>query len=217
MSYILQQINDYTYSLKIQGCFKPLYKTIIKVLKNAYYDAETDSLYFAAEQVVKFETIVFSLRHNLAKCVSMLDNLTTQMAYLKTLNYGFYGFDLNSILVVDNYYLVCDSSYLYPIETTETTKTTETTFTFIEPIQFPQFSSPEINKLTSLPSVINYKCCYYSLGTFTAYCLLNINLTSIKNEDEVETKLKPISNSKMYWFLKRCLHKNIDERILLLI
>ena len=206
MPYILNQINDYTYSLKIHGSFslcKPLYKTILKIIKNAHYDRETESIFFAAEQVVKLETIVNTLHHNLTTCIQMLDCLATQMTYLKTLNYGFYGFNLNGILVIDNHYIVCDTSFTFPVEENE--------FTFVEPINMPKFSSPEINKLTNLPSIINYKCCYYSLGMLAVYCLLKSD--NLLKEDI----LKPIANSKMYWFLKRCLHKNIDERVLLLI
>jgi hypothetical protein len=142
----------------------------------------------------------------------MIDDLTKQMTYLKTMNYGFYGFGANDILVVDNVFLFCNTQYLFPLQ--------EDNFIFIEPIFKPYFSSPEIIKLTILPSEINYKCCYYSLGVLVVFCLLNNYLlvgNELKSAEEIEDIIKPFLNTKIYWFIKRCLDPNIDKRILLLI
>jgi hypothetical protein len=69
--------------------------------------------------------------------------------------------------------------------------------------------NPEIGNITTLPSKIHYQSSYYSLAALIIYCLLNKD----KVEENLETILKPIFYTKIYWFLKRCLHK----RILLLI
>ena len=46
-SYEIKPINEFTYSLKIHGHNSSiLYQTIYKMLKNAYYDNETDSIFF---------------------------------------------------------------------------------------------------------------------------------------------------------------------------
>ena len=78
----------------------------------------------------------------------------------------------------------------------------------------------EINKLTTLPSKIDYRCAYYSLGVLLVFCLLN-NYLLVGNEqksvEEVESILSPLKNTKIYWFLKRCLDSNIEKRLLLLI
>lgn len=75
--------------------------------------------------------------------------------------------------------------------------------------------SPEISNITSLPSKIHYQSSYYSLAALVIYCLLNKDIQAIEEivEENLETLLKPIFYTKIYWFLKRCLHK----RILLLI
>ena len=73
--------------------------------------------------------------------------------------------------------------------------------------------SPEISNITTLPSKIHYQSSYYSLAALVIYCFLNkteLEKLDVKKED---TLLKPIFYTKIYWFLKRCLHK----RILLLI
>ena len=214
--YDLTQINEYTYSLKIHGHnIIPLYQTIINMLKNAYYDNETETIIFTAENIKPLKNILFNKNDNkmgLNQCIKMIDELTKQISYLKTINYGFYGFDINDILVIDGIFLFCNTQYLYPLY--------KDNFLFIEPISQPYFSSPEIIKLTILPTEINNKCSYYSLGVLVVFCLLNNYLlvsNELKTPEEIENIIKPIFNTKIYWFLKRCLEPNLEKRVLLLI
>lgn len=214
--YDLIQINEYTYSLKIHGHnIIPLYQTIINMLKNAYYDNETETIIFTAENIKPLKNILFNKNDNkmgLNQCIKMIDELTKQISYLKTINYGFYGFDINDILVIDGIFLFCNTQYLYPLY--------KDNFLFIEPLSQPYFSSPEIIKLTILPTEINNKCSYYSLGVLVIFCLLNNYLlvsNELKTPEEIENIMKPIFNTKIYWFLKRCLEPNLEKRVLLLI
>jgi hypothetical protein len=214
--YDLTQINEYTYSLKIHGHnIIPLYQTIINMLKNAYYDNETETIIFTAENIKPLKNILFNKNDNkmgLNQCIKMIDELTKQISYLKTINYGFYGFDINDILVIDGIFLFCNTQYLYPLY--------KDNFLFIEPLSQPYFSSPEIIKLTILPTEINNKCSYYSLGVLVIFCLLNNYLlvsNELKTPEEIENIMKPIFNTKIYWFLKRCLEPNLEKRVLLLI
>ena len=214
--YDIKPINEFTYSLKIHGTnIDAIYKTIKKMLKSAYYDSETSSIFFSAEKVSTFKH--YLLEHTdhkleINKCIKMIDDLTKQMSYLKTINYGFYGFGINDILVVDNKFVFCSSQYLYSLS--------EDTFLFIEPINNPYFSNPEIIELTTLPFEVNYKCCYYSLGALVVFSLLNVYLlvgNELKSKEEIEDILNPFLNTKIYWFIKRCLDKKISKRMLLLI
>ena len=214
--YDLTQINEYTYSLKIHGHnIIPLYQTIINMLKNAYYDNETETIIFTAENIKPLKNILFNKNDNkmgLNQCIKMIDELTKQISYLKTINYGFYGFDINDILVIDGIFLFCNTQYLYPLY--------KDNFLFIEPLSQPYFSSPEIIKLTILPTEINNKCSYYSLGVLVIFCLLNNYLlvsNELKTPEEIENIIKPIFNTKIYWFLKRCLEPNLEKRVLMLI
>jgi serine/threonine protein kinase len=128
------------------------------------------------------------------------------------MGYGFYGFDINDILVIDDIFIFCSAEHLLPI--------VDDNIIFYSPIKTPYFSSPEILELTTLPSEINYKCSYYSLGALVVFCLLNKYLlvgNEIKSLEEVEVILSPLYNTKIYWFIKRCLEENVDKRVLLLI
>jgi hypothetical protein len=70
------------------------------------------------------------------------------------------------------------------------------------------FLSPELLNEKSLPIFINYKTIFYSLGL-----LILDNLTNTTNEIQIETENN--NNTKLYYFLKRCLHEKHDKRFLL--
>ena len=148
------------------------------------------------------------------KCIKMISDLTKQINYLSNINYGFYGFDIQDILVInDDLFLICSGDYLKSL-------TNNSNIIFYEPIKNPYFGSPDILTLTSLPSTIDFKCIYYSLGALIVYCLLNEYLlvgNEIKSDEEIENKLIPLLDTKIYWFLKRCLKTNCKKRLMLLI
>ena len=207
-NYILKQINDCTYNLKINGEFNIyIYKLIEKFIKTSNLDYATDSIYFCAENVISFKDYLLknnNLSHN--KCIKLIYDLTNQILYLKKLGYSFYGFDINDILVVDELFMFCSAEYVVPL--------VNESIIFYSPIKQAYFSNPELYNLTSLPSEISYKCCYYSLGTLVIYCLLN---AYINRSEQIEKVIEPLYNTKIYWFIKRCLDSDINKRELLLI
>ena len=206
-NYILKPINECTYNLKINGEYNIyLYKLIKKCIKTSNFDYETSSIYFCAENVTPLKDLIKnnSLSHN--KCIKLIYDLTNQILYLKKLGYSFYGFDINDILVVDELFMFCSAEYVVPL--------VNESIIFYSPIKQAYFSNPELYNLTTLPSEISYKCCYYSLGTLVIYCLLN---AYIKSVEQIEKVIEPLYNTKIYWFIKRCLDSDINKRELLLI
>ena len=163
-------------------------------------------LYFTAETI---ETIdKKDKKISPAKCIKMIDTLTQQIKYLEQINYAFYGHNVSDILVInDDIFININANTLLPI--------TNNSITFLYPFEKPYFLNPEISTITRLPSKIHFKSGYYSLAALIIYCLLNEDIQDNKdNKDKKEEEvLKPIFYTKIYWFLKRCLHK----RILLLI
>jgi hypothetical protein len=147
--------------------------------------------------------------------IKMIYNLSKQIAYLETIMMSFYGYNLDDILVInDNTFFIASTKYLVNINANDNY------IYFYKPIDKPYFSSPELNELTKLPSIIHYKSSYYSLGTLVAFCLLNTNLLVSKekrSEKDIENILKPFFYTKIYWFLKRCLNKDCEQRVLLFI
>jgi hypothetical protein len=172
-------------------------------------------MFFTADTVTNFKEYLanysFKLSHH--KCIEIIDELTKQIAYLEKLGYGFYGFNIEDILVINSSkFVICNSRFLLPIN--------NNMLHFYEPINTPQFIDPMLLKLTTLPTQIHYKCVYYSLAVLIIFSLLNVYLlvgNEEKSEIEVERILYPIKNTKLYWFLKRSIDTNIEHRTCLLI
>jgi len=215
-SYILTPINEFTYSLKINGEYiNELYHTIQQMLKSCHYDNETNSIFFSAEHVIPFKKYILNKKNRRllhGECIKLINDLSKQILYLNKLGFGFYGFDINDILTIDNTFIFCSTQFLLPLS--------NDAIIFMSPIKYPYFSNPELFELTSLPYEINYKCCYYSLGSLVIFSLFNIYLyvsNELKTSQEIDKIIEPLYNTKIYWFLKRCLDDNINYRKLLLV
>jgi serine/threonine protein kinase len=82
------------------------------------------------------------------------------------------------------------------------------------------FASPELLKITELPSQVHYKTSYFSLG-----CLLLYALTGGDDFYKDYFKDKPheylnqlhFKNTKLYWLLSRCLVEEPEKRSILFI
>ena len=102
-NYELRKINEFTYSLKLFGdSTTPMYKTIKRLVKSVQYDYETGSIFFSAEEVKPLKEYLLNscdqrLAYNI--CIKMIDELTRQMTHLNNLSYGFYGIDINDIIL----------------------------------------------------------------------------------------------------------------------
>jgi hypothetical protein len=234
-AYNITQKGDYSYSLVSKGEYSNiLYSSILKTgLLNrtnipAFLDKNTNTILFTAETVQTLssylETIKTTTTNPISKinsktkynkmsepeCAKLIIHLTTQIKYLEDLNYVLYGYDLNDILVINgDTFIIANSNYILPVE--------NNMFFFYNPNIMPFFSSLELLNLTSLPASIHYKSSYYSLGVLVVFCLLNRQLLETMNDKMIEAILSPVYYSKIYWFIKRCLNKNCEERVLLYI
>ena len=131
-------------------------------INSSYYDDELELLFFSCERIRMFKDYILS---NKIDYIKMIDDLTKQIKCLYNIGYGFYGIDVNDIIIIDEKFIFCSVDYLLPLENDN--------IIFDSLIRLPYFSSPEILKLTSLPCEVNYKCVYYSLGVLVILCILN--------------------------------------------
>jgi hypothetical protein len=212
-SYELKQINEFTYSLKINGEYNIyLYDIIKHMIKTSHMDYETDTLLFSAESVLSLKSLLKTFSYN--QCIQLIDDLSKQIFYLRKKGYCFYGFDITDILTIDGTFIFCSTQYLLPLNYEHEN------IIFTYPINRPYFSNPEVLKLTSLPSEINHKCCYYSLGLLVVFLLLKTYLlvgNEVQSVEQINKSLVSIYNTKIYWFLKRCLDEDVHNRQLLFI
>jgi serine/threonine protein kinase len=196
-----------------------IYKSIddTDILSNVFYNDESETIIFTAETVVTLTSFVKKRSLTMLQAIKMINDLSKQIAHLEINGFAFYGYDLDDIIVInDTIFIIVNTSKLLDV--------VEDNIIFNSPIKLPYFSNPEVNKLTNLPSTINYRSSYYSLGALTLFCLLNVYIYSELDsylDSELETQidliLQPLYYTKMYWFLKRCLHKKSEQRLLLFI
>ena len=83
---------------------------------------------------------------------------------------------------------------------------------FVKPFNREGFISPELLKITSIPSELNYKTIYYSLGALVVYFLFEKNINENDFKNELNEILKPIEGTKLFGLLNRCLCEEANER-----
>jgi len=208
--YNLVKTGNYMYNLHVKGNNrKPLYLSLLKTkqLTNIFYNSEENSICFTAGKIETLDSFLETQIITESLCIKMIDALTQQIKCLEAHKYAHYGHNINDILVIDDdIFININANTLLPINE-------DNTITFLSPFSCPYFVSPLIKQISDLPTKIPFKEGYYSLATLVIYCLLNEELELYEDKDKLETILKPIFYTKIYWFLKHCL----TQRILLLI
>jgi hypothetical protein len=170
---------------------------------------KNQTIIFTAESVEPLTAL--ALKNNVTQ---MIMSLSKQLEYFNDNNLAFYGFDKDDIIVInDTLFLIVNNKYSKTLDK-------ERTLTFYGPFSKPFFSSPELIDLKCLPAKINYQTSYYSLGALIIYYLFNSHLNfrnfiGLKRESLNDKVFESILNTKLYWFLKRCLNDNPKKRILL--
>jgi len=204
-----------------------LFESIIRteVLPFSFVD-ESGELYFQAETFCMLDEFLGKyekkknplnqvMKHDC--CVRMIESLSKQIQYLEASGYSFFGFDLKDVFVVDNsIFVIGNDEMLLPIYSHfDKYEHLCQQLTFFSPVKKPYFSNPEFIIMKQLPGFISCKSCYYSLAVLIVYFLLGKNLLEndkVKSVAEIEEILQPIQFTKLYWFLKRCLHRYSEER-----
>lgn len=186
-----------------------------KLLTGLTINSNNNEIIFQANSVTTLKEYEKKTKCNYEKCQILISCLIKQLKNLLDINYSFYGYDLESVIVInENIFLQISTDYLLPIKNKN--------IIFYSPFKKSFFLSPEVNQITILPSKINYKCIYYSIGALTIYLLLhpfsyNTNTNITENTSITENTLNPINGTKIYWFLMRAIDSNSEKRNLIYI
>jgi hypothetical protein len=140
--------------------------------------------------------------------------LTKQVSYLiEEESQCFYQFTPENIIVIDNSkFIYLSLNHLKKIiDGTELVK-------FVSPFDRDGFVSPELLAIKSVPSNINYRTIYYSLGLLIMDCLFDylreeIDITNITNDNN-NIILNPIKETQLFYLIKRCLHEDPASRVI---
>jgi hypothetical protein len=134
----------------------------------------------------------------------LTSSLSSQIYHLENLDYTFFNFSLDKILIITKN---SKKIFIY-LNTDDLMKIENKSITFITPFDLKlPFLDPEIKKLCTLPSKVNSKCIYYSLGCLGLYCLF-----SDFGENDHERKLEQIKYTKLYWEILRYMDKDFENR-----
>lgn len=224
-AYTLEKIiNTNKHKLYIKGRYKNhIYESLKNIIPDFFYEDCDENLIFLATTVVNLALFKEQQKDKKDEkdenVIHVINWLTIQIERLRiNSNLIFYGLDLNDILVINNnIFIIVNSNNL--IEMNEN-RNSNSKITFFSPFELPYFSSPELLNITSLPAEIDYRVSYYSLGALIIYYLTNKYLflgNEVMREKDIEICLQPFLNTKVYWFLKRCIKSDCEKRILLFI
>ena len=185
-------------------------KILLKSLSPFLSGLTINSLYtkakFQSSSALPFDVFIKTHPLTIKKIEEIIENLINQLYFLsKEYNYTFYRFNPKNIIVIDSsQFLYISSDDLMPI--------TNNKIIFTSPFCKDYFISPELKEITSIPSSINAKTIYYSLGSLIIhllYCFFSIKGDKLEN--------LPIKYTKLYWFLFKATRPNPEERQLLFI
>jgi serine/threonine protein kinase len=189
-----------------------LIKSIVstKLITGATVTDDYMSLSFNAKTVKTLKSFLkASLPYELV--LKIIYQLSTQLKYLiETHNETFMGYNINNVIVID------DATFVY-ISNEELCKIEEGQITISYPFSRNDFyMSPDISNIKEIPSKAHYKSVFYSLGCLMVDCLLFKDEEEERSPHKILDKL-PIKQTKLYYFLKRCLSEGSNNRYLLFI
>ena len=160
--------------------------------------------------------------------LQMMTTLIKQLESLFHYKYTFYAFSLENIFVIDNqHFIYLNPEHLLPFDLQTKINTNNENLTITLKIPFQKqilglFLSPEIQAINQLPFSISYKTIYYSLGCLIIYFLFEKEIprdqdptnkdSTIEDQDQIIEILRPIKETKLYWFLRRVMKTDPAER-----
>ena len=204
------------YTFFFSSFSESLIKSIIvtKIITGATVTDDYMSLSFNATSVKSLKSFLnSSLPYELV--LKIIYQLSIQLKYLiETHNETFIGYNINNVIVID------DTTFVY-ISNEELCKIEVDQITITYPFSRNDFYiSPDISNIKEIPSTVHYKSVFYSLGCLILDCLFFTHEEA--NEDEERTPHKildklPMKQTKLYYFLKRCLSEEPNNRYLLFI
>jgi hypothetical protein len=149
--------------------------------------------------------------------LKIIQDLMKQLKSLFHYKHTFYAFSLEHLFVIDNqHFIYLNLEHLLPLDIESKTQKQNPTITLKIPFQREingLFLSPEIQEMNELPFSLDYKSIYYSLGSLIIYFLFETQINQIQeNNTKIKELLKPIKETKLYWFLVRIMKTNTEER-----
>lgn len=149
-------------------------------------------------------------------------NMATQLDFLiRYERHSLLGFNPRDIIIInDNIPIYVGNEFIVELEEDDSNEKMKICTPFSSD---DFFLSPELLKIKQLPSMVHFKTAYFSLGILIIYELLgkkNEFYEDYLKENQNINMLKlfenhPIYQTKLYWFLSRCLNEDPSKRCIL--
>ena len=228
------QIDKSTFKIEFNYPNPLLINSLIKtqLILGATISDDHKQLRFKAQSVKslqQFQEDKYNKKLSVAEAAKLTEHMTTQLQYLIDIeSHTILGYAPENIIVInDKTFATIGSEFIAKIEENEQVLISSP----FSPTDF--FVSPELQKITSLPSYVHFKTSYFSLGCVILYALLandQFYHTYLQQQEEQqqeeqqqeeqaeETTLinclnnHPIKHTKLYWLLSRCLGEEPEKR-----
>lgn len=144
--------------------------------------------------------------------LKILQEYANIIQYLERLNKSVVIYTLEDLFVIDDEIFVFINNENIFSHQSENPKQIDISV----PLEITKFASPELQQQNSLPFTIDYRSALFSLASILTYCLFAETLLD-KDEKQVKEILEPIINTKLYWFIMRCVERDIKDRVCLFV
>jgi hypothetical protein len=218
--YCLKLSNDHSYTDDISELF---FKSLLdsKILTGSSINSSYSSISFYASSVVKLKDWLLACgsagscganRMSYNSAIHLIYSLSKQQKYLENNKLCFVCFNIEDIVVIDDSKFICVNPSLCE-EILRTPSASIGKMTLCRPFNRAHcFCSPELLRMDSLPASVHYKTSYYSLGLLAVFCLFGYDGRCSSDLQQVYVSLQPILNTKLYFYLLRCLSLHAENR-----
>jgi len=205
------------FTIEFQENSESLINSLIKtkLLIASSIDDEYKSISFRASSIKSLKKFILKSENvNYENALKIILSLSKQFQYLIIKEHKcFYEYIIENIIVIDDEKFI----YLSNEDLLELSKSTNK-IQFVKPFNREGFISQELFKINSIPSELNYKTIYYSLGALIVHFLFDKNINDKNGLNcDINEILKPIEGTKLFGLLSRCLFEEANSRTIIYI
>jgi hypothetical protein len=210
--------NKYELNLANQEHASALAFSFKKIYRSSSFSEDTNRLKVTANSLCSLKEYLHKKKLSYGLCIVMLEQLLEQLTILWNIGYGFCGFDLEQIVVLnETQFAFCESlCFLFPVD--KFSENQNCILLYYPLRHLPFFYNPEIISLQSLPTRIPQQNIYFNLALLAIYAIRKKHVQSVEYSLEKWLEIiEPIKYTKLYWCLLRCLEEDINKRVFLLV
>ena len=182
---------------------------LLKIIEKKKIGDNYHEFTIKANSVMSLKDLLKKYKNKLSyeMCMELLYNIGNQIQTLERFHLGIPYVDLEDVVVVDeNKFLFLNDQKLLDIKKGQ--------LEIAEPLKKSSYFSPELSKISKIPTTISYKSSFYSLARLTGFCFTG---EKVGIEDDHKEIFKNIYTTKLYWALLRMLENNPNNRFYLII